>query len=43
MCVDDMLEYLNDKDEEEWEDLDEEDNDDEEWDDDDEDTLDFFS
>jgi hypothetical protein len=40
MCVDDMVEFLEGKDEKDWED---EDDDEEEWDDDDEDSLDFYS
>jgi hypothetical protein len=43
MCVDDMVEHLKGKDEEEWEDDDDEGDDEEEWDDDDEDTLSFYN
>ncbi|HUW89240.1 MAG TPA: hypothetical protein VMV43_01835 [Candidatus Nanopelagicaceae bacterium] len=41
MCVDDMIENLTGKDEEDWEEDDDDDN--EEWEDEDEDTLNFYS
>ena len=41
MCVDDLIENLSGKDEEDWEEDDDDDN--EEWEDEDEDTLNFYS